>query len=332
VSVIVPARDAEPTLERTLASLSAQDLDAPFEVILVDDGSRDRTLDIAARFAPLVKVLTAEQSSGPGAARNRGVGAARAPVLAFTDADCFPTQSWLGAGLAAIAEVDLVQGRVVPDPAAARTPGDRTVEVRDERGFYETANLLVTRATFDAVGGFSDWVLEHEARTGSHRHRPEDRRRARAARTPIGEDTLFAWRARRAGASTAFATGAEVHHAVVPGTMRDAIADHWHWSRDMPGLARQVPELRDSCFYRRWFFHSRTARFDLAVAALAAAALTRRPAFLAAALPYARWLTSESGAVPGGRRPAHLLNSVVTDATTLAGLLVGSVAWRSLVL
>jgi glycosyltransferase involved in cell wall biosynthesis len=330
VSVVVPARDAAPTLERTLLSLSRQELTAPFEVILVDDGSRDATIEIAARFAPLVKVVQSGESSGPGAARNRGAAVARAPVLAFTDADCFPTPRWLTEGLAAMAGADMVQGRVEPDPSVPRSPCDRTVEVTAERGFYETANLLVTRKLFDSVGGFRDWVLEHEARTGSKRKRTEDRRRARASRTPIGEDTLFAWNARRVGARTAFASAAAVHHAVVPGTLRDAISDHWHWSRDMPGLARQVPELRNTCFYRRWFFHSRTARFDLALASVAAAALAREPTALAGVLPYVRWLTSELARRPQQPAAAYLMSWIATDATTFAGLLVGSAAWRSL--
>src|SRR6201995_4521856 len=47
VSVIVPARDARATLPRTLAAIAAQDLAESFEVIVVDDGSRDDTARIA---------------------------------------------------------------------------------------------------------------------------------------------------------------------------------------------------------------------------------------------------------------------------------------------
>src|SRR3981081_4718995 len=124
VSVIVAARDAAPTLGRTLQALRDQNLRDPFEVIVVDDGSRALTPAIARPHEPFVKLIRDEHSRGPGAARNRGVRAASAPVLAFTDSDCFPTPDWLARGLDAIADADLVQGRGRPDPTPTRTPVD----------------------------------------------------------------------------------------------------------------------------------------------------------------------------------------------------------------
>lgn len=59
---------------------------------------------------------------------------------------------------------------------------------------YETANLLVTRELFDRIEGFEDWL---PARLGK----------------PLAEDVWFGWRARRAGARTAFCSEAIVHHA-----------------------------------------------------------------------------------------------------------------------
>src|SRR5580704_17875391 len=111
VSVIVPARDAAPTLDRTLRTLGAQRIGEPFEVILIDDGSHDETVSIARRHAPLVKIIQNEVGLGPGAARNVGVAVARAAVLAFTDADCFPAPDWLSHALEAIETADLVKGR-----------------------------------------------------------------------------------------------------------------------------------------------------------------------------------------------------------------------------
>jgi glycosyltransferase involved in cell wall biosynthesis len=336
-SVIIPARDAAPTLERTLSSLREQMFESQFEVIVVDDGSRDETPLIAARHADLVTVVHNEHSQGPGAARNRGASAARAPVLAFTDADCFPTSQWLERGLDATKHSELVQGRVIPEPGVRRTPFDRSLEVEGDGGFYQTANLFVRREVFDAVGGFRDWALERRDR----RRWPADRRRNRASLTPIGEDTLFAWAARRLGARSAFSPDALVHHAVVAGDVRDAIADRWHWTRDMPGLARLVPELRERTFYRRWFFADWTAQFDVALAGLLAAALTRSEFPLAAVIPYARRLWDEAAsycdsgdtrADDARRRAAFLLGAPAVDAATLAGFLVGSWEWRSLVL
>jgi glycosyltransferase involved in cell wall biosynthesis len=337
VSVIIPARDAAPTLVRALESVTAQEFDEPFEVIVVDDGSSDATAAIAARFEPLVTVIRNQRGAGPGAARNRAAASARAPVLAFTDADCFPTPRWLASGLDALERADLVQGRVEPDPAVPRTPFDRSLSVDGDGGFYQTANLFVRRELFDAVGGFRDWALEQPGR----RRWSADRRRGRAMRTPIGEDTLFAWSALRRGGRSAFAPEAVVHHAVAGGDVRDAVADRWHWSRDMPGLVRVVPELRQAAFYRRWFFAHWTAQFDLAVAGVAAALLTRRKLLLLSTVPYLERVYGEAATyrvgtesrAEGVRRAAvHVFGAPVVNTATLAGFIAGSVEWRRLVL
>jgi glycosyltransferase involved in cell wall biosynthesis len=332
VSVVVPARDAAPTLERCLRALAAQELDEPFEVLVIDDGSIDETAAIATGWAPGVRLITGP-GKGPGGARNRGAAEARAPVLAFTDADCFPAPDWLAAGLCAIrAGADLVQGAVAPEPGVARTPFDRTVIVSAENGMYPTANVFVRREVFAAVGGFRDWLGDYERAGGRRRFAPRDRRRARAARTPIGEDTLFAWQARRGGARTAFAPKAVVHHAVVPGRLWDEILDRWHWASDMPAVAGLVPELRTACFHRRWFFSRKTARFDVALAAVVVAVLTRRRVALAAAWPYADWILTEARRLGGANGVRHGLGTPVSDAATLAALLCGSVAWRTVLL
>jgi glycosyltransferase involved in cell wall biosynthesis len=328
VSVVVPARDAAPTLRRTLDALRAQDLDEPFEVLIVDDGSRDETRSIAQQYEPFARVLRSERSEGAGSARNRGATVARAPVLAFTDSDCFPTPGWLAAGLLALRDADLVQGAVEPDLRAARMPFDRTVVVDQESGFYPTANLFVRRELFDAVGGFQDWLLEQDVKRGRQRRRPADRRRSRATRTPIGEDTLFAWRGRRLGARTTFATDALVYHAVVPGGLRDEIQDRWHWARDIPGLVRHVPELRETAFYRRWFFSAKTAKFDVAIASVLLGLKTRRWLPLLGAWPYVNWIVGESRRWPARDGLRHGLGSPISDGVTLAGLLVGSATSR----
>lgn len=328
MSVIIPARDCAATLARTLDALAEQTFDQPFEVIVVDDGSRDDTPGVAGRHPNLVRLIRNERSLGPGAARNRGVEQARGQVLAFTDADCFPTPIWLASGMRRLTDADIVQGRVRPDPRVPRTPFDRSLSVEGDGGFYQTANLFVRRDTFNRVGGFRDWVLEQR----SGRRWREDRRRGRTARTPIGEDTLFAWTARRHGARSAFAPDAVVHHAVVPGGVLDDMADRWHWARDMPGLARLVPELRGGTFYRRLFFNRVSAVFDLALLGLLATTISGRGAWMVASRPYLRHLRGQSYAWSRREQVSYLLGAPMVDLATLAGLLAGSVTWRSLIL
>ena len=94
VSVVVPTRDRPESLRRCLGALRAQDL-AELEVIVVDDGSRDRGAVEAALAgaAPGVRLLRTP-GRGPAAARNRGVRAATGEVVCFTDDDCEPEPGW----------------------------------------------------------------------------------------------------------------------------------------------------------------------------------------------------------------------------------------------
>jgi len=70
-SVIVPARNAQETLPRTLATLADQEVGIDYEVVVVDDGSTDRTAAAARSARGPVRVIS-EAPSGPAAACNRG--------------------------------------------------------------------------------------------------------------------------------------------------------------------------------------------------------------------------------------------------------------------
>ena len=95
ISVVIPAYNAAGTLANCLAALRRQvDVPAPFEVIVVDDGSEDATAEVARRFGA---TLLQQGHAGPAAARNRGIQAARGELIFFTDADCIPADDWLTA-------------------------------------------------------------------------------------------------------------------------------------------------------------------------------------------------------------------------------------------
>ncbi len=295
--MIIPARDAQSTLGRTLECLSAQRADFDFETIVVDDGSRDATAAVAREAPGDVRVVS-QAGAGPAAARNRGVAESRGEALAFCDADCYPEPGWLEAGVRALEGSAMVQGRVLPEPGVAVGPYDRTLWIEGEVGLWETANLFVRRDAFDRVGGFEDWL------------RP-------VAGKAMAEDVWFGWRVKRLGETSAFCPEALAHHAVFPRGAREYVAERRRL-RHFPEMVAKMPELRAAFLHRRLFLNERTAALDCALVGALAAARLRRPWPLLLGLAYARRVRS--------RARGHAVPAAEVAAADVAGDLVGALA------
>ena len=94
ISVIVPFLNEATYIERCLQALLEQRFARhEYEIIFIDNGSRDRSADIVRRY-PQVTLLQ-EPRRGSYVARNTGLSQARGAYLAFTDADCAPAPDWL---------------------------------------------------------------------------------------------------------------------------------------------------------------------------------------------------------------------------------------------
>ncbi|HIH88551.1 TPA: glycosyltransferase [Candidatus Bathyarchaeota archaeon] len=93
ITVVVPTYNEEKNIEGCLTALTKQSIprDA-YEIIVVDGNSKDRTTEIAAKYAD--KVIQ-QVSHGVGGARNDGAMAAKGEIVATTDADCLPDEDWL---------------------------------------------------------------------------------------------------------------------------------------------------------------------------------------------------------------------------------------------
>lgn len=86
ISVVMPVYNVEMYIAEAIKSVLAQSL-ADFELIIVDDGGSDKSMDIARGFAdPRIRIIAQSNRGLPGA-RNTGIAAARAPYIALLDSD-----------------------------------------------------------------------------------------------------------------------------------------------------------------------------------------------------------------------------------------------------
>src|SRR3989344_1251808 len=93
-SVIIPALNEAKYIETSIQALLKQDVQKKnFEIIVVDNGSTDKTKEIAKR-AGADKIIT-EKQKGTNIARQRGIEKSEGDILAFLDADCIPPPDWL---------------------------------------------------------------------------------------------------------------------------------------------------------------------------------------------------------------------------------------------
>ncbi len=92
ISVVVPAYNEEKLLPKCLDALKKQSFDRPYEIIVVDNNSTDKTAKIAKKAG--VKVVS-EKKKGISSARQKGIDVSQAEIIAQTDADSIPDKNWL---------------------------------------------------------------------------------------------------------------------------------------------------------------------------------------------------------------------------------------------
>ena len=169
LSLVVCTYNRANSLDRCLAAIAKirPPADVKFEFILIDNGSTDHTWDVFEKressFAfPARRIL--ETAKGVGNALNCGYRNSAGAVVAFTDDDCYPDPSFVGAVLAAFQDpaVGVVTGRILlfdPDDAPLtietslapqRFPAGDYVRP----GQFTGANLAFRREALDAIGGF----------------------------------------------------------------------------------------------------------------------------------------------------------------------------------
>lgn len=166
VSVVIPAHDAARHLPEQLAALAAQDFDADYELIVVDNRSTDGTVAVARAWAdrlPL-RLVDAPDTLGISYARNCGWRAAAGDFVLSTDADDVVGPGWLATMVAAASRGDLVGGPYEyarlnsAHVQSWRTPwpADEPWVARRFLPFSPSGNFGMWRDVLEALGGFNE--------------------------------------------------------------------------------------------------------------------------------------------------------------------------------
>ena len=168
ISVVIPFYNAERYMAACLGALQDQRYPRDrYEIIAVNNNSRDASLDISRRFNHVVRILH-EPKQGAYAARNTGIRAAKGKVIAFTDPDCRPAGDWLASIDRAFRDSStrLVLG--CNRPASGSLPMSLITEYEHEKSVYiynsdkkdiyfgHTNNMAVLGSLFGELGLFEE--------------------------------------------------------------------------------------------------------------------------------------------------------------------------------
>jgi len=179
ISVVVPAFDAEPHLREALESVAAQSR-PPDEIVVVDDGSRDRTMEVAQSFArahaDIDVVIERTDRCGAASARNHGAAIATGQALMFLDADDVLDPMVLEALLTqlhdrpdAVAigpwcrlEPHGTSWRRRPASCAPRRPGDDPLAAWLRGWYHPPCAVMWTRQAFERAGRWDESCRQND--------------------------------------------------------------------------------------------------------------------------------------------------------------------------
>jgi glycosyltransferase involved in cell wall biosynthesis len=197
LSVVIPVRNGADELPVQLQALAVQEFEQPWEVVVVDNGSTDRTADVAASFQdslPHLRIVSAHDRAGRAHARNCGIASARGSKILFVDADDEVAPGYVGLMARALDQFPFVASRLDPhrlnpEWMVRSMPISQESGIGDPFGLYPApggGTIGVRREVLDDVGEF-DPAMRH------------------------CEDIDFGWRARRAGFEPYFVSEAVLY-------------------------------------------------------------------------------------------------------------------------
>lgn len=162
LTAVVTVRNEERNLRALLDSLVVQD--QPFEVVVVDAHSDDRTREIVKSFSkeyPFVHLYLHGGTRGAG--RNHGVAKASGEAVAFIDGDCIASPFWARHLRDGLASSEIAAGKTIQIGYRPFEDLERVELIYQGYDItYPSCNLAYRKAAFEAVGGFDPWFLTAE--------------------------------------------------------------------------------------------------------------------------------------------------------------------------
>jgi glycosyltransferase involved in cell wall biosynthesis len=224
VSVVLPLLNKAAELETQLDALAAQAFEQPWELVIVDNGSTDGSVEIAcnaiARFGS-AQLIEAPDAANASVVRNIGAAAASGELLLFTDADDLAQPGWIAGMAEAAARGDLIAGGVsthLLNDESIRAwhvllPRERALSQYPFLSYASGTNTGVWADAFRELGGFD----EH---------------------TPVGEDIELSWRAQVAGYRLVHAPAAVVEYRL-RSDIGSLVRQHYSYGQAGPHLYRR---------------------------------------------------------------------------------------------
>ena len=237
ISLYIPCFNVEgyvaPVIEGALRQTLAAD-----EILIVDDGSTDRTLEIARRYP--VTIVRHDANRGLAAARNTGFRRARNELVAALDADCVPDPSWLEtlAGSMSAPNIAMAGGKLIETVLASVADRWRQSHMPQDWGdaritnpkFTFGSNTLARKSAVEAAGGYDERMRTN------------------------GEDVDMSRRLRANGHDFVYEPAAIVRH-LRHDSISSVLSAYWRWWRS--GVNAYANGLRltsiAATFYRAHF-------------------------------------------------------------------------------